>query len=351
MSKKVFVLMSGGVDSSVAAALLVKQGFEVVGIHLKISQFCDQQDEEDARRVCEILNVPFYVFDITQDYHRLVALAMIRDYACGYTPNPDVECNRLIKFDLVFRKLSKINFDYLATGHYVQLRAGQLYVAKDRAKDQSYFLWGIKRSYLKQILFPIGSYLKTEVRALARELELPNCAKKDSQGICFLGKISLQEYLQNFLPVAAGPVYDVSKQLVGMHSGHYFFTEGQRHGLALRQSGPYFVVSKQPEQNALVVARSTDPSLYTQVIKIRQANWLIGQTKLNQLSQGTGVIACLARSRYRQPLIPAVLDLVKNTVSFEQPVRAVALGQSVVFYKETDNQLLVLGGGIISQRL
>jgi len=351
MKKKVFVLMSGGVDSSVAAALLNLWGFDVIGIHLKISHFCKPEDEEDARQVCELLNVPFYVFDITQDYQRLIALSMIRDYACGYTPNPDIECNRLIKFDLVFKKLSKIKFDYLATGHYAQIIDGKLYAAKDISKDQSYFLWRIKRSLLKKILFPIGGYLKSEVRKLARELGLPNFAKKDSQGICFLGKVSLRDYLKQFLPVNQGPVYDVNKQLVGVHSGHYFFTEGQRHGLNLYKNGPFFVVSKKPEKNTLIVAQATDPELYSKAISFNQPNWLLNPVELNNLSRGDKTFDCLVRVRYRQPLVPATLDLVKNIAVFKEPIRAVALGQSAVFYQENGDQLLVLGGGVIKKRL
>ncbi len=347
-NKKILVLMSGGVDSSVAAVLLKKDGNKLIGVHLKLSRFCQPEDEVEARRVAEILKIPFYVFDISREYEEKIVQPMIKEYALGRTPNPDVECNRLIKFDLIEKKLKLLGFDFLATGHYARIESGRLYAAKDKNKDQSYFLWGIKRSRLKKILMPIGDYLKSEVRELAKKFNLPNFAKKDSQGICFLGDISLNGYLKEFLPIKIGQVLNSRGQVIGQHSGHYFLTEGQRHGLDLKnQLGPYYVALKKPRKNILVVAKATEPILKTKAVRLKKINWLVDPSKLSQKMLEN----IFVRVRYRQPLVQVQFDPGKKELKFAQSIRAVALGQSAVFYeKNKNNDFLLLGGGVIASK-
>jgi len=352
MRDKVFVLMSGGVDSSVAALLLKRADFNVVGIHLKVSNFCNPQDEEDARIVAEMLDIPFYVLDISKEYQRTIALDMIKNYALGYTPNPDVLCNKLIKFGYVYEFVKKLGAKYIATGHYAKkITIGKKHyikIAKDLNKDQTYFLWGIKKSLLKNILFPLGDYTKEEVRKIAKENNLPNANKKDSQGICFLGKIRLIDFLKEFLPENKGLIVDKNNRILGYHPGYYFFTEGQRHGLNIKTGdGPYYVAVKDPKKNILIVAKENDPILYTKSIKIRDLNILVDDNYLESLKIGKDTIKVLARCRYRQPLTPAILDIKNKVVEFENPIKAIAPGQSVVFYH---NDILV-GGAVIYKKI
>lgn len=344
--------MSGGVDSSVAALLLKRAGFNVIGIHLKISNFCKPEDEEDARLVAEQLEIPFYVLDISKEYHRVITLDMIKNYALGYTPNPDVLCNKLIKFGYVYNFVKKLGAKYIATGHYAKKIKidGKYYIkiAKDLNKDQTYFLWGIKKSLIKQILFPLGDYTKEEVRKLAEENNLPNAGKKDSQGICFLGTIKLIDFLKEFLPENKGLIVDVNNRILGYHPGYYFFTEGQRHGLNIKTgTGPYYLALKDTKKNLLVVAKENEEILYTKEIKVKNLNFLVDKDFIRSIEISPYKIKILARCRYRQPLKVGVLNLANKTIRFEDPIKAIAPGQSIVFYH---NDILV-GGAIICEKL
>jgi len=365
-NKKVFVALSGGVDSSVAAALLKKQNFNVIGVFMKNwSNFSgsfkvgnnkigcvSEKDAEDARRAAEALNIPFYVFDFENEYRQQILKYMIEGYKNGITPNPDVLCNKKIKFGLFLKKALEMGADYIATGHYIKKIKNQkskvneykLYIAKDKNKDQSYFLWTLTQDQLKYCLFPLGNYIKPEVRKLAKKFKLPTAMKKDSQGLCFIGKINLREFLKQWIPEKQGNIIDINGKILGKHPGVWFFTIGQRHGFNLA-GGPYFVVKKDVKRNNLIVAKDNDKSLFSKKIIVSDLNWISGQMPKFPLQ-------CLVRIRYRQPLQQAKLVKVKNKklkvksieIKFTEPQRAVAKGQSAVFYKKNGE---MIGGGII----
>ncbi len=345
--KKVFVGMSGGVDSSVAAALLRKRGFDVVGVHLKCYNVdgCAEQDAEDARRAAEVLGVPFYALDMEQEYKDKVVEYMIDGYRKGLTPNPDVMCNKEIKFGLFLKKALEMGADYVATGHYVRLVNGRsaknnfsLYISKDKNKDQSYFLWTLTQKQIKHCLFPIGEYTKPEVRKLAKKFGLPNAEKKDSQGICFLGQVTLKDFLGNYIPEKRGLVLNTAGKVVGEHKGAYFYTIGQRNGLGIGgNSKPQYIAEKDVESNAILVAEENDPVLYKNEAVLREVNLI------NKFSG----VSILARVRYRQPLFEAKIEKLESgnyKLIFDQPQKFVAAGQSAVFYSKGGQ---MIGGGII----
>ncbi|GIW66846.1 MAG: tRNA-specific 2-thiouridylase MnmA [Candidatus Parcubacteria bacterium] len=360
--EKIAVLMSGGVDSSVAALLLKNLGFDLIGVHLKISKFCNPQDELDARLVAEKLNFPIYTLDISEDYQKKITLEVIKEYSMGFTPNPDVLCNSQIKFGLVLELLKNLNIKYLATGHYAKIIKFKNYYLlagpKDLNKDQTYFLWQINKNNLKNIFFPIGGYLKSEVRQIASLNNLPNAYKKDSQGICFLGKIKLRNFLEEYLPIYKGPIMDTNNNILGYHSGYYFFTEGQRHGLNIKLgTGPYYVALKNQKKNTLIVAKENENILFSLKIAVKKINILVNKEILNKINKDNK-IEILVRCRYRQPLVPAILDLKNKIVAFKEKIKNIALGQSAVFYingQQIDNNLkgeiILLGGGVIIKKI
>lgn len=359
-NKKVFVAMSGGVDSSVAAALLQERGFDVRGVHIKMwsdpSIPCNfKEDRYDAIKVAAHLDIPFETWDLTKEYKKEVVEYMIGEYAKGRTPNPDVMCNRHIKFGIFLRKALGAGADFIATGHYVRLEKGKLLKANDKNKDQSYFLWTLTQEQLRYCLFPVGEYTKPEIRAMAKKLGLPTADKKDSQGICFIGEIDVREFLKNYIPVERGPVLSTSGRKVGEHEGLAFYTIGQRHGLGTggrpdssrgeprpkRAGGgiPFYVAEKDFSRNALIVAEGPyDEKLFQRAVVVKDINWVSG--KAPKLS-----FVCEARVRYRQPLQKCVLKYKNSNLEakFTDPQRAVTSGQSIVFYKNEK----VLGGGVI----
>lgn len=379
---KVFVALSGGVDSSVAALLLKDQGYDVVGVFMRCFNLdgCAERDAEDARRVAAHLGIPFYVWDFEEEYKQRVVDYMIDGYRQGITPNPDVMCNKEIKFGLFLERALEAGADYIATGHYVSLRsfletgveaapaaalrlhlgaatparAGDqtrrasdgspkknlvqfgLYEAKDKNKDQSYFLWTLGQEKLKYCLFPIGDYLKSEVRDIARSAGLPTAEKKDSQGICFLGKISLADFLRDYIPAKRGPVFTTAGKKMGEHNGSYFYTIGQRHGLGIAGLAPYYVAAKNVADNSLTVAEGNkNPALYRKEVDLGFINWI---------SRGVpkGPLNVFARVRYRQPLSKAAID--NGHLVFASPQKFVAAGQSAVFYSKNGE---MLGGGVV----
>lgn len=328
--------MSGGVDSSVAAALLKKQGYDVVGVHLKCFNVdgCAERDAEDARRAAEHLDIPFYTFDYEDEYKKRVVDYMVAGYKKGITPNPDVMCNKEIKFGLFFDKAMELGADFVATGHYVRLVGGKMAIAKDGNKDQSYFLWAIKPEHLKKCLFPIGDYKKPQVRKFAEKFGLHNALKKDSQGICFLGQVDLPEFLKKYIKPKKGTIVDVHGNELGEHHGAHFYTVGQRHGIGVGGTAkPLYVAEKDVKKNLVVVAEGEDhPALYKKSVEL---------TDLNLFTKKIPSVV-YARVRYRQPVFKAKFS--KNKLIFSKPVKFVAAGQSAVFY---DAKGAMLGGGII----
>ncbi len=339
-NQKIFVAMSGGVDSSVAAALLKKQGYNLIGVHIKGYNVdgCGEREAEDARRAAETLKIPFYVWDFEKEYKDKVVDYMVEGYRKGITPNPDVMCNKEIKFGLFLKKALALGADYVATGHYVRLKNQKLFQAKDKNKDQSYFLWTLAQGQLKHCLFPIGDYFKPEVRKMAKKFGLPNAEKKDSQGICFLGQVSLKDFLKNYLPEKKGIVLDTSGKVVGEHKGAHFYTIGQRHfGIGARDK--QYVAEKDVKENAILIAKENDPILYRKEIKLNDVNLINPGFKVKNQR-------ILMRVRYRQPLFGAVLSASGRTLTakFERAQKFVAPGQSAVFYTKKGE---MLGGGVI----
>jgi len=361
--KLVFVGMSGGVDSSVTVALLKERGFDVVGVHLKCYNVdgCAEQDAEDARRAAEVLNIPFYVLDLEKEYKEKVVEYMVDGYKRGITPNPDVMCNKEIKFGLFLKKALEMGADYVATGHYVRLRQAllnvksdklngnqkfifhstfsiSLYTARDAQKDQSYFLWTLTQDQLRHCLFPIGEYTKPEVRKLAKKFGLPNADKKDSQGICFLGQVTLKDFLAEYIPEKKGIVINTAGRVIGEHSGAYFYTVGQRNIGIGGSAKPLYVAEKDVEENAILVAEEGNPILFRKEIALQQVNF-IRPVAITQLPMTVYV-----RVRYRQPLFQAILTS-DSRLLFLKPQKFVAEGQSAVFYSKKGE---MIGGGVIA---
>lgn len=349
----VYVAMSGGVDSSVAAALLKKSGFEVVGVFFKpwspdkSVAFCNwHQDRQDALRVCAKLGIKFKTWDFSKEYGKHVARYMIDGYRAGITPNPDVMCNKEIKFGLFFKKALAEGADYIATGHYARkaknVEAGlKLLKAKDPNKDQSYFLWTLTQKQLERCLFPIGKYTKPEVRKIAKKFGLPNHAKKDSQGVCFVGQLDMKGFLKKYIKPNRGQIRLVdSNQSIGSHDGAAYYTIGQRHGLDIKNGrGPYYVVRKDMNKNILYVVDAQQISnLKSQISKIGKVNWILAKPVLP--------FHCRIKIRYRTEAIPAIIYKSRKglRIEFQKPAKALAPGQSAVFYHGQE----VFGGGIIS---
>ena len=365
---KVFAAVSGGVDSSVAALLLKKKGYDVVGVYMKGWSLtgCAEDDARDARRVAGALNIPFYVFDFEEEYKKSVVDYMVSGYASGITPNPDVMCNKEIKFGLFLEKALKLGADYIATGHYARAiknnhftnLAAAVYVKK----DQSYFLWTLTQEQLKYCLFPIGEYTKPQIRTLAKKYKLPTAEKPDSQGVCFIGEIDVAGFLKEKLGKNLGPIKTMEGKIVGTHDGVIFYTIGQRKGIGIKGSLPgeqgktYYVAAKDVNSNTLWVAEGESEELFSKELIVKNINWISGkQPKLP--------LKCLARIRYRQPLQKATIDnkqltIDKNqknsgqmsnvkcqmSVIFNESQRAITPGQSAVFYNQNGE---MLGGGVI----
>jgi len=342
--KKVIVAMSGGVDSSVSAALLKKAGFDVTGMLMKcwsaedpFGESCSAQDDERmARLAAAHLGIPFYSINLIKEYKERVVRYLLEGYRKGITPNPDVMCNKEIKFGLFFDKAMELGADYVATGHYARIRNSAIFMAKDQNKDQSYFLSFIKPGVLDRVIFPIGEYTKPEVRKLAKKFGLPNAERKDSQGICFVGKVDFVDFLKEYIPAKPGNIVDMQGNVLGWHEGAVYYTIGQRKGLGLG-GGPYFVVDKNVKKNTVTVSANGDDLLKKEV-KITYINWF--SKPENEVVE--------ARIRYRQTPAPGVfqVDSTGNSgkLVFSAPQRAITPGQLAVLYQGEQ----MLAGGIIA---
>jgi tRNA-uridine 2-sulfurtransferase len=351
----VIVGMSGGVDSSVTAAVLKEQGYNVIGMFMKNWEETDEngvcqasKEYEDVVKVCEKLDIPYYSVEFVEEYRENVFKHFVEEYKAGHTPNPDILCNREIKFKVFMDKAMEIGADYLATGHYCQnmLLNGvhQLVKGNDLGKDQTYFLYTNKSEILKKVLFPIGHLPKAEVRRLAEKYDLSTKNKKDSTGICFIGERNFKNFLSNYITFENGPFKLLNGEVVGEHSGVSFYTIGQRKGLGLGGPGePWFVVDKDVETNTVYVERGEKhPALYRDELWANELSWV------EEVAPFKTPFRCKAKIRYRQKDQDCTIQSIENSIAhvvFDEPQRAVTLRQSVVFYKDS----ICLGGGMIER--
>lgn len=297
------------------------------------------EDRRDALRVAAHLGIPLHTFDFEDAYADRVMEYFFNEYKAGRTPNPDVMCNKEIKFKLLYDKAMELGFDYLATGHYAQIKDGTLVRSKDEFKDQTYFIYNIDRKQLDHILFPVGGYTKPEIRVLAKKFKLPNAERKESMGLCFVGKIRLEEFLKQKVAAKAGDILDVNGMVIGQHQGTSFYTLGQRQGLHIGGSGPYYVIAKDILKNTITVSTNPDDTaLMTTAVEVSGMHWI---DKPNHFPA-----KARARFRHQQELQDVQISEVADDlykVQFKDPQRAAVSGQSLVVY----NGLECLGGGIL----
>jgi tRNA-specific 2-thiouridylase len=352
--KRVIVAMSGGVDSSVAAALLLRRGYEVVGVTMRLwtlddaeaplyrRRCCSVDDSEDARAVCDALGIPHYVLNFEREFAETVVDYFCREYQRGRTPNPCLACNQHVKFRPLLAKALALEADYLATGHYSRIERNghgyELWRAKDEGKDQSYVLYVLRQEELSRLLFPLGDYTKAEVRRTAAELRLPVAGKPDSAEICFIPRGNYRQFLGQRFPQRPGDIVDGNGRMVGQHQGIGGYTVGQRRGLPARGGQePLYVLGLDPASNTVTVGGNHE--LLSDRLWAEDVSFVSGETP-------TGPLAVEAKIRYRSQPAPAVLTVADGQaeVRFQRPQRAITPGQAVVFYQRQR----VLGGGIIS---
>lgn len=356
---KIVVGVSGGVDSSVAAYLLKQQGHEVIGLFMinweEDSPTCtSEQDYEDVKRVCNSIGIPYFSVNYSKEYYDRVFKYFLDEYKKGRTPNPDVLCNREIKFGPFLEFAKKIGADYIATGHYCKKveRDGKYYLckAKDLNKDQSYFLNQLSQEQLSSVLFPLEDIEKPKVREIASKLGLVNAEKKDSTGICFIGERNFKKFLSEYLPAKKGKIMTLDGREVGMHDGLMYYTIGQRRGLGIggrsdSNGERWFVLSKDLENNILYVSQGEGEELFSSGMVSEKFNWIPQRPNEDEFD-------CYAKFRYRQPdqkvHVKIVGDIVE--ISFYERQRAVTPGQYVVLYKDMeDGNCACLGGAVINK--
>ena len=378
---RVIVGMSSGVDSSVAAALLKKQGYDVVGVFMHFwkepaqeglveNKCCSIEAQEDARKVCQILGIPLYTANAAKEFKKEVVDYFLHEYANGRTPNPCVVCNEHIKFNVLLKKMLEMKGDFIASGHYACLKQENtkhkkqitnklqttnykpqtihhLFQGKDAEKDQSYFLYNFNQKQLARILFPVGGYKKSEIRALAKKMKLPVFDKDDSQGLCFTPEKYPENFLRRHLKLKKGKILNTAGKVIGEHDGLPLYTIGQRRGINIGGDGPYYVVDKDLKKNILFVTNNEkDPKLFHNKMKVERVSWVADEPKLP--------LKVMARIRYRHPAVSVIIE-EQNTkhktqkdkqysVKFTEPQRAISPGQSAVFYTKKGE---LLGGGRI----
>lgn len=393
--KKVIVAMSSGVDSSVAAALLKKQGYEVIGVFMHFwkepgqnslveNKCCSTEAQEDARKVARLLDIPFYTTNASSEFKEKVVDYFIEENKAGRTPNPCVACNEYIKFNFLFKKMLEMEADFVATGHYAKIKEidgkFHFYTSSDEEKDQTYFLYNLNQKQLGRIMFPIGGYKKDKVREMAKEMNIPVFDKDDSQGLCFTPEKYPTEFLKRHIKMKGGEIINTNSEVIGEHIGLQAYTIGQRRGINIGGDGPYYVAGKNFEKNQLIVTNNEkDPALYRNGVLVEIKNWTAGEPVFP--------LKCLVKIRYRHPAVCAMIYPVKSLidnqgaqqfngvnpvkspindqgaqqfngvkksknankqfymVEFKDKQRAVTPGQSAVFYSKEGE---VIGGGIIT---
>lgn len=332
---RALVAMSGGVDSSVAAALLKRDGYEVAGIFMRVNDF-SRDSELRAKKVAKILRIKLNIVDLRKEFKKKVIDHFLQEEKVGRTPNPCVVCNKEIKFGLLLERAKKLGADFLATGHYAIQKDGRLFVAKDKNKDQSYFLNRLGQDQLKRVLFPVGSYTRAEVEKMAEKFSLPFSGVKKSMEVCFIPKTT-EEFLKKHLKQKSGEIVNLNGQVLGKHRGLALYTIGQRKGIGL-SGGPFYVIAKNQKKNELIVSKN-EKDLFRKEILLEDVSWISGKEPKLPLKIEVKI-------RYRTSAVLAILDKlsVKSyKLSFSHPVRAVTPGQSAVFYRGEE----LLGGGII----
>lgn len=345
MSKKIVAIaMSGGVDSSVAAYLIKKQGYHVFGVFMHLwadprfnkteNACCSLESYLAAKKAAQKIGIKLYTLNLSKEFKKNIVDDFIKQYKSGVTPNPCVRCNQLIKFDLLFKKIKKLGADYLATGHYVILKNNKLYKSQDKNKDQTYFLYQIKKNILKYLLFPVGKYNKSQIWQIAKKNKLIPENKKESQDVCFVPKGNLNLFLKKYIKQKKGDILEIeTSKILGKHLGLFNYTIGQRAGLG--GQGPYYVISKNIKKNILYVSNDIiNKKLFAKKINIKQINWLSGQMPKFPLK-------CTVKCRSSQKEANAIIK--SNIIEFTAPQKTITPGQSAVFYKNKQ----LLGGGII----
>ncbi|EKD58901.1 MAG: hypothetical protein ACD_56C00034G0003 [uncultured bacterium] len=366
--KRVIVGMSAGVDSSVAAALLKEQGYDVVGVflhfwkepgqdELRENKCCSVESQQDARKVAQILDIPLYTVNAAEEFKKEVVDYFLEEIKAGRTPNPCVVCNERIKFNFLYKKMLEMDADFVATGHYAKVRkdrclpAGRqgkyhLYTSSDEEKDQTYFLYSLSQKQLSRIMFPVGGYKKPEIRKIAEKLKLPIFDKEDSQGLCFTPEKTPTKFIKRNLTLSVGDIVNTEGEKIGTHDGLEIYTIGQRKGINIGGNGPYFVVDRDFENNQLIVTNDeTDEKIFKKTMLVELKNWIADEP--------TFPMEVNVKIRYRHPLVRGIIRKQETNkrrektmceVEFMEAQKAITPGQSAVFYAD-DNE--VLGGGTI----
>lgn len=360
--KKVAVAMSGGVDSSVTVALLKDQGYEVIGVFMHFwhdttdksealdthieNRCCSREEEDGARKVAQKLGIKFYVINVSEEFKKTVVDYFLFEYEQGRTPNPCIECNRSIKFGVMVEKALAMGADFVSTGHYVRMKNDiksrniKLLKAKDKNKDQSYFLYTLTQKKLKYCLFPVGDYEKKDIRILAKKYGFEIHDKKESQEICFIQSKYYGDFLRKYLKLIPGKIIDENGNILGEHKGLSLYTIGQRRDIGIGGTGPYYVIGMNRGKNRLIVSdNKNDKNLFSKELIVKKVNWISGSVPELPLK-------IKAKFRYRMDEESAIVDKIKGkyAIKFSKPQRAVMPGQSIVFYKGNE----ILGGGIIA---